>query len=137
MAGGEVAGHPAGSEYLHYTGDLARWCKQSVFDALNLDIRKFEHSPLIQLTPCFLKKSEESIRILREWMELCRQFNLVSSPTPEEKSRCRDNFAAHTHDQTLWSLVAAMNRLDCLYSGKGGFPFCSIPDLTIRIRTSF
>lgn len=103
----------------YYTGDLARWCKQSVFDALNLDIRDFEHSPLIQPTPCFLKKSEESIRILREWMELCRQFSLVSSPTPEEKSRCRDNFAAHTHDQTLWSLVAAMNRLDSLYSGKG------------------
>lgn len=70
----------------YYTGDLSRWCKQSVFDALNLDIRDFEHSPLIQPTPCFLKKSEESVRILREWMELCRQFSLVSSPTPEEKA---------------------------------------------------
>lgn len=52
-------------------------------------------------------------------MDLCRQFSLVSSATPEEKSRCRSNFAAHTHDQTLLSLVAARHHLDCLYSGKG------------------
>lgn len=31
----------------------------------------------------------------------------------------RDNFVAHTHDQTLLSLVAAQHHLDCLYSGKG------------------
>lgn len=52
-------------------------------------------------------------------MDLCRQFSLVSSATPEEKSRCRSNFAAHMHDQTLLSLVAARHHLDCLYSEKG------------------
>lgn len=44
----------------YYTGDLSRWCKQSVFDALNLDIRDFEHSPLIQPTPCFLKNRKKA-----------------------------------------------------------------------------
>ncbi|MFR4223924.1 MAG: hypothetical protein ACLT38_10075 [Akkermansia sp.] len=43
----------------------------------------------------------------------------MSSATTEEESRCRDNFVAHTHDQTLLSLVAAQHHLDCLYSGKG------------------
>lgn len=103
----------------YYTGDLTRWCKQIVFDELKLDIRNFEKSPLIQGSFLFLKKSEQSLRILREWMDLCRRFRLVSSPTPEEKSRCRSNFAAHTHDQALLSLVAARHHLDCLYSGKG------------------
>lgn len=103
----------------YYTGDVTRWCKQSVFDELKLDSKHFEEVPLIQGSFLFLKKSEQSLRILREWMDLCRQFHLVSSSTSEEKSRCRSNFAAHTHDQTLLSLVAARHHLDCLYSGKG------------------
>ena len=103
----------------YYTGGLTRWCKQSVFDELKLDSGSFEQAPLIQGSFLFLKKSEQSLRILREWMDLCRQFKLVSSATTEEESRCRDNFVAHTHDQTLLSLVAAQHHLDCLYSGKG------------------
>ena len=127
----------------YYTGGLTRWCKQSVFDELKLDSGSFEQAPLIQGSFLFLKKSEQSLRILREWMDLCRQFKLVSSATTEEESRCRDNFVAHTHDQTLLSLVAAQHHLDCLYSGKASFIWkaagrlSGIPVLTTKTRTGF
>lgn len=119
MAPEEGAGYDAGREYFLLYGRPYAVVQAERFDELKLDSGSFEQAPLIQGSFLFLKKSEQSLRILREWMDLCRQFKLVSSATTEEESRCRDNFVAHTHDQTLLSLVAAQHHLDCLYSGKG------------------
>lgn len=61
-----------GVKISYYTGDVTRYCKQNIFDELKLDSKHFEEVPLIQGSFLFLKKSEQSLRILREWMDLCR-----------------------------------------------------------------
>lgn len=54
-------------------------------------------------TTFFLRKCEHTMKMVKEWVELCQNYHLVDdslSKTKNDKS-----FVDHRHDQSIWSLI--------------------------------
>lgn len=85
-----------------------RWNKYSTVEKI-LGPKFEETYKLIVNTPqcesgmIFIRKTSETINIIREWLFFCEQYDLIN----DSKSSKTDfkEFSEHRHDQSVWSLL--------------------------------
>lgn len=102
----------------YYCGDLSRWIKPTAVKKMNLT-NDLTGKAMVQASFLFMKKSKESILLMNEWFDLCRDFDLVSTQTKEDIQQAKSNFVSHTHDQTLLSVLIDRYQLHYFLEEKG------------------
>lgn len=79
-----------------------QWTKKAVFDFFNLHENDILYSNQIVSGFLLLKKTPETISFIEEWLDLCKNRNLLY---PEPSSYEYDAFIAHREDQSLLSVL--------------------------------
>jgi len=89
------------------------WTKGDLFDYF--DVRNCEeiYPGQIAATVIFIKKCARSIEIIKKYLKVFYDdFSLVDdSPS---KSENFDEFQKHRHDQSVWSILAKINKVPCI-----------------------
>lgn len=81
------------------------WTKRQCFIEMGMDIDQYWNQTQIEAGCITVKKSDESIRIIKEWQDLCLDPILVTDiPSPSENL---PDFKEHRHDQSILSLLGA------------------------------
>lgn len=83
-------------EYLH----LKHHVKQEVLSTIGGNIEEFKNWPLLNANRIFIRKSQFSVDLVNEWLELCKQKELL---LPEQTAQ--KDLRWHTHDQALLSTL--------------------------------
>lgn len=81
-----------------------QFTKNDVFEKLNCS-EKIKKSNQIIATYIILKKTPKTTKILDEWFELCKNYDLISP----ENGKKGDYFISHREDQSLLSIVCKEN----------------------------
>lgn len=86
------------------------WTRKYVFDFLNLN--NFEYLNTLQPVGGFiiLKKNIFSKKFIKEWLELCENYDLIRDKTENEINL--EGFKDHRHDQSLLGIIAKKYNLE-------------------------
>lgn len=92
-----------------------------------------------QFQACFqaVRKTERNIRIIQEWLDACKDKNLLAPPnTMESEDEC---FISHREDQSLLSLILKKNGINAhqdptQYSRFPDFYWNHLGDKVVRAR---
>jgi len=100
----------------------ARWCKGDLCDALevrsNTDIMDTQ---TIGAGIIFIKKCDESIRIVRRWLDVYKNnFYLIDDS--QSTSENLPGFVEHRHDQSIFSILAKLNKVDVASAYEYWYP---------------
>ena len=89
-------------------GDLNReWIKRDCFVAMNCDSEKYWNGQHVNAAFQVYIKNDRSLSFVKEWLDYCRQLNIVSD-LPNTLGRPNlPEFRCHLHDQSILSLLAA------------------------------
>lgn len=100
----------------------SRWCKGDLCDALGV-----RSSPSIMDTQTigagiiFIKKCDESIRIVNSWLDIYKNnFNLIDDS--KSKSENPIGFVEHRHDQSIFSILAKLNKVETVSAYDYWYP---------------
>jgi hypothetical protein len=87
-----------------------QYTKGDVFDYFNVRNREDIFPGQIAATVIFIKKCSKSIEIMTNFLKgFYDNFSLVDdSPS---KSKNFDEFIEHRHDQSIWSILAKINKV--------------------------
>lgn len=103
----------------YYTGGLARWTKKAFFDYYKLNKDDYDFIPMIQASFLVFIKGKQSEAFIKDWLNACLQFILVSDATEQEQKESLPYFASYLNDQCPLSLLTYKYQLDFLDSDKG------------------
>ena len=94
------------------------WTKRDLFIAMDCDNEKYTDTHQIQGGIHLWKKSDKSIKIAEEWLELVQNEHLLTNESSILGKPEYDGFVEHRHDQSIFSLICKRHNLiqsDCLY----------------------
>lgn len=80
-----------------------QYTKQDAFDALNANTDQIRNSAQIQGSFVGLRKSQDTIQLVKEWLSFCENYDILSDG-PSANPNCKD-FIAHREDQSILSLL--------------------------------
>jgi hypothetical protein len=100
----------------------SKWTKGDLCDAMqvrsNSDIMDTQQ---IGATVIFIKKCDESVKIISKWLDVYKQdFNLIDDSN--SKSENPSGFIEHRHDQSIFSLVAKLFKVQTISSYEYWYP---------------
>lgn len=105
----------------------SRWCKGDLIDALAVRSREeIMSTQTIGAGVIFIKKCEESTRIVKHWLDIYESnINLIDN----SKSRSEDpfGFVEHRHDQSIFSILAKLNRVETVSAYEYWYPHAIFP----------
>lgn len=100
----------------------SKWCKGDLCDAL--DVRS---NPNIMETQqigsgiIFIKKCKPSINIISSWLDIYKNdYNLINDS--ESKTDNPPGFIEHRHDQSIFSILAKLNKVQTISSYEYWYP---------------
>lgn len=86
--------------------------KPECFEVMECNVNKIKYSNQIQATFLMIKSCEESKRFIKEWLDLCMNYELLC---PKGNLQCSekkgDNFIVHREDQSILSLLCKKNNI--------------------------
>lgn len=87
------------------TGEVEKkWTKKDIFKQLNaLENNDVLNTVMIEAGFIILKKSNNSVEFISKWLELCKNYHLISDEPSIEKNY--DEFIENRHDQSLLSVL--------------------------------
>ena len=90
-----------------------QWTKGDLFDYFNVRNREDIFAGQMVGGIIFLRKCSKSIEIIKKYLQVFYDdFSLVDdSPSKSENFA---EFQAHRHDQSVWSLLAKINKVPCI-----------------------
>ncbi len=94
------------------------WTKRDLFISMDCDNKKYTDTRQIQSGIHLWKKSDKSIKIAKEWLEIIQNEHLVTDGPSILGKPEYDGFASHKHDQSIFSLICKRHNLiqsDCIY----------------------
>ena len=71
----------------------------------NVSLRE---SNMISASYMFIKNTEFSRRVVKSWLAYCCNINNLS----DTERKIESDFQGHRHDQSIWSLVLKLNKID-------------------------
>jgi len=83
---------------------MKNWCKMDVINKYNMYDKIFNEN----VEDCWagaliIKKNQNSIKYMEEWLEMCTNFDDITD-SPSKSKNC-DLFIEHRHDQSLLSII--------------------------------
>ncbi len=81
------------------------WTKRDLFIAMDCDNEKYTDTHQIQGGIHLWKKSDKSIKIAEEWLELVQNEHLLTNESSILGKPEHDGFLEHRHDQSIFSLI--------------------------------
>jgi hypothetical protein len=100
----------------------ARWCKGDLCDAFG--VRSNQHVMQTQTVGAgiiFMKKCDESLKIVTSWLDVYKNnFNLIDDS--KSKSENPPGFVEHRHDQTIFSILAKLNKVEIASAYEYWYP---------------
>ncbi len=82
------------------------YTKRDVFLALDADREEYARTHQRMAGTIVLKKTDRSVQIIREWLALAQQDNLITDAPNCLGKDNYEGFRDHRHDQSVWSLVS-------------------------------
>lgn len=95
------------------------WTKRDAFVLLDCDSEAVANSHQIEATFLFLRKTQESVAFIKEWLHLMSDARLSTDIENQLGLDNYEGFREHRHDQSVMSLLAKK---------KGYLPYKSISD---------
>lgn len=99
-----------------------RWCKGDLCDAF--DVRTCPNiieTQAIGAGIIFVKKCDESLKILTSWLNVYKDnFNLIDDSV--SKSANPPGFVEHRHDQSIFSILAKLNKVEIASAYEYWYP---------------
>ena len=97
--------------FISFTPHISKnWTRKYVFDFLKINSEEYYNT----LQPCagyiLLKKNKFSEDFVKEWLELCQNFDLIRDVTQGEENFIE--FKDHRHDQSLLAIIAKKKQLE-------------------------
>jgi len=90
-----------------------QWTKGDLFDYFNVRTREDIFPSQIVGTVMFIKKCPQSIEIINKYLKVFYDdFSLVDDSA--SKSDNFPEFQKHRHDQSVWSILAKLNKVPCI-----------------------
>ena len=83
-----------------------QWTKPEVFNLLDIHDENIKNSNQIQASFILLRKSEQSIKFISEWLELARRPELLKPLEPDE---FHGDCIEHREDQSLLSILCKLH----------------------------
>ncbi|AGH43157.1 hypothetical protein [Paraglaciecola psychrophila] len=98
-----------------------QWTNQYLFDALNLNDDKYRLTNQISATYILIKKTNETVTFIKEYLSLCSNINFVTDKQKVKSKMVID----HRHDQSILSLLAKSKNIKPFKdpSDYGVYPF--------------
>ena len=87
------------------------WTKKDLFIAMDCDNEKYTDTHQIQGGIHLWKKSDKSIKIAEEWLELVQDEHLLTDEPSILGKPEYDGFVEHRHDQSIFSLISKKHNL--------------------------
>lgn len=113
------------------------WTRKFVFDSLKANNDEYYNALHPSAGFILLKKSTEAENFVTEWIELCRDFDLVRDELKDEENF--PEFVEHRHDQSLLSILARQKQLtyykDISQFGSNPFYFESFEYYKLPVKT--
>jgi hypothetical protein len=98
-------------------GPLGHWTKRDAFVHTETDRGEFHQATTIQASFSIWRKTQATLDLAKEWLEMCGRRELVS----DDASTCGlpelPGFAEHRHDQSLWSILCKREGMKTLSIG--------------------
>lgn len=98
------------------------WTKGDLFDYFGVrDIPAITDTPTVQAGLLFVRKSPIAEKILRRWLDVYSHDFHLADDSPSISPNL-DGFREHRHDQSIFSIVAKLNKIDTYSSNEFWFP---------------
>jgi hypothetical protein len=82
---------------------MKNWCKMDVIDRFDMFDKVFvENAEDCWAGMIFVRKTEQTLAYVEEWLSMCNYENISDSPSQEKNAPM---FTDHRHDQSLLSIV--------------------------------
>ena len=104
-------------------GPLGQWTKRDAFVVTGTDREEFHHATTVQASFSVWKKSDFTVSLVEEWLDLCSRRQLVSDDPSTCGQEELNGFVEHRHDQSLWSILCKKHNLKALPVGEKQPPF--------------
>jgi hypothetical protein len=100
----------------------SRWCKGDLCDALAVRSKLYiMDTQTIGAGIIFIKKCNESMRIISSWLDVYKNnYNLIDDS--KSKSENPPGFVAHRHDQSIFSILAKLNKIETISAYEYWYP---------------
>jgi hypothetical protein len=100
----------------------AKWCKGDLCDALGVrSNRDVLDTQTIGAGIIFIKKCDESLKLVNSWLDVYKNnFNLIDDSS--SKSENLLGFVEHRHDQSIFSILAKINRVETVSAYEYWYP---------------
>lgn len=105
----------------------ARWCKGDLCDALGVRFNtNIMDTQTIGAGVMFIRKCDESFKMVTSWLDVYRNnFNLIDDS--KSNSENPPGFVEHRHDQSIFSILAKLNKIDTVSSYEYWYPNARLP----------
>ena len=101
------------SFYMKGVNKEKEYTKGDLFDYFEIRNKKKYHSRQIASTVLFVKKTKDSMELIKRWQQVYYDdFSLVDD-TPS-RSPNFDEFIENRHDQSVWSILLKLNDIYCI-----------------------
>jgi hypothetical protein len=106
-----------------------KWCKGDLIDFLGVrENSEIMNSQSIGATIIFIKKTDVSMDIIQRWFNVYKdKINMIDNS--ESISKNMEGFVEHRHDQSIFSLLGKMHRIDTVSAYEYWYPSAIIPML--------
>lgn len=105
----------------------SKWCKGDLCDALAVrSSSNVMGTQAIGATVIFIKKCDESISVVRKWLAVY-QNNISLIDNSNSKSEDLPGFVEHRHDQSIFSILAKLNRVETVSAYEYWYPHARYP----------
>jgi hypothetical protein len=105
----------------------SKWCKGDLCDALAVrSSSTVMDTQAIGAGVIFIKKCDESINVVRKWLAVY-QNNISLIDNSKSKSEDPPGFVEHRHDQSIFSILAKLNRVETISAYEYWYPHARYP----------
>lgn len=86
---------------------LQEWqfTKKDTFGIMRCDCEKYKNTPQIQGGFLYIRKTDEAVRFIKEWLELCCDLRLLHPDNIYTGQENHKGFQSHREDQSVLSLL--------------------------------
>lgn len=100
----------------------AKWCKGDLCDALGVRSNtNIMDTQTIGAGVIFIKKCDESLKLVTSWLDVYKNnFNLIDDS--KSKSENPLGFIEHRHDQSIFSILSKLNRVETVSAYEYWYP---------------
>ncbi len=110
-----------------------RWCKADLFHHMNVyDDDSITRTPTVTAGIIFIKKCEQSQKIIREWLSVMSSSFELLDDSPSGASNF-PGFIEHRHDQSIFSILCKLNKVSLVSCYEYGYPskHTNLPDWNV------